>query len=214
MMYRCLALLALTACSPDPGFRDMLEYADAYGAMYERADDTRLLVLYAPGPKTERVSAENVEWLRAQLGPCESPQLMWSTSPQDFRFRYPCERGALEAHFILDDHGEISKLRSGAADIATPEHMHSAAIAVLASLPWDVDVERPFFNNLRQPFARALGRCELVRPWVVGKYGGLFHVLCEGEQTAILRLGVRQNGTLTNAELLARGAFKGPRVSP
>lgn len=209
MKLRCIALFALTACSEDAP-RPMLEYAELYGALYENADDTRLLALYAPGPKTEHMPAGHLEWLRAQLGRCESPQLMWTTGPQDFRYRFPCERGALEAHFTLDERGEISKLRTGAADIATPEHMHTAMIAVLASLPWEADVERPFFHNLTKPASRELGRCELVRPWVVGKNGGLFHVRCAGEKRAILRLGVRQDGTLKSAELLSGSGYKGP----
>lgn len=214
MKLRCFVLLALAACSPDAAPRPMLEYAEAYGALYEDAHDTRLLALYAAGPQTERVSAGHLKWLRAQLGPCESPQLMWSTDPQDFRFRYPCERGALEAHFILDERGEISKLRSGAADIETPERVHSAVIAVLASLPWDADAQRPFKHDLTGTAARELGRCELVRPWVVGKQGGLFHVRCEDEQMAILRLNVARHGTLTSAELLAGSRYKGPPVTP
>ncbi len=59
-----------------------------------------------------------------------------------------------------------------------------------------------------------MGACTLLRPWVVSRYGGLFHVRCEKGDAAILRLAVRRNGTISEATLLpSHDHYRGPPVA-
>ena len=95
------------------------------------------------------------------------------------RYTYPCEHGALEAAFVLDRSGKIVDSRSGAAGIPAPEALQSTAEAVVASLPWSEPTPRPFTHNLDGAAVTAMGKCELVRPWVTGREEALFHVMCE-----------------------------------
>ena len=73
---------------------------------------------------------------------------------------------------------------------------------------------RPFKHNLDLFAATRLGKCQLVRPWVVGPYGALFHAQCEHGDAAVLRLGVHEDGTISKAELLrSSDVYFGPPVS-
>ncbi len=41
-----------------------------------------------------------------------------------------------------------------------------------------------------------------MRPWVVGRDGALFHVMCEHGEAGVLRVGVHEDGTISQAEML------------
>lgn len=210
------SVVALAACGaePPPTSDVMPRLASEYGASINAADAGRMLPYYAPGPRTERVSGHHARWLHGRLGACGAPQLMWTDTERGARFTYPCERGSLEAHFIVDERGQISRLRSGAHGIATPTLLRNAVLALTASLPWSPETKYPFTNNLGSKNSRKLGSCEVLRPWVVGSHGGLFHLKCEHGDTAVLRVALNSKGTLSRADLLPGDVYKGPPVQP
>jgi hypothetical protein len=215
---RGLALLTLAACSPAPRPTPevMPEVAAEFGEIFNEWDEQRLLALYTAEAQKEGVSPRHFEWLRGQLGACGAPEFMWASGKRGARFSYACERGALEADFLLDEYGKIRGVSSGAVGIPTPEPLHSAAVALLASTPWSVlDKHRPFKQNLNHYTVVNLGRCELLRPWFVGRYAGLFHVQCEKGEPMILRLALHRDGTISKAEIMpAYKHYRGPLPKP
>jgi hypothetical protein len=214
LLVASIAALAACGAEPRPSADVMPELAAEYGASVNAGDQGRMLRYYAPGPKTERVSGHHARWLHGRLGACGAPRLMWTGSEGDARFTYPCEHGSLEAHFILDEHGQIVRLRSGAHGIRTPRLLRDAVLALTASLPWDPGTKQPFTNNLGTDASRKLGTCEVLRPWVVGSHGGLFHLRCEHGDTAVLRVLLHRHGTLARVDLLPGNVYKGPPVVP
>lgn len=192
----------------------MPEVAAEFGEIHNDWDQARLFAMTTPEGQAESNPPHYFRWLREQLGTCGAPTFMWANGKRGARFSYPCERGALEAEFMLDEFGKIVHMMASAADIPAPEALHSAAVAVLASLPWTPDTQRPFKTNLNQRAAIHFGGCELVRPWVVAERGALFHVQCDNGDPAILSIGVHKNGTLKTAELRpAYKIYKGPPVT-
>lgn len=111
----------------------MPEVAAEYGAMYNEWDEARMLALHTPKAREKGVSPRHFQWLRGQLGECGEPQFMWSLGKRGARFTYPCERGALEAQFTLDEDGKIVWSRSGAVGVPVPAALQVAEEAVLAS---------------------------------------------------------------------------------
>lgn len=214
MRSRLFAALLVAGCSPAPRPTPevMPEVAAEYGAVYNAWDEARLRALYpADARLNPEVTREHLAWLHARLGECGAPEFMWSFGKRAARFTHACERGALESSLVLDEAGHIVSARSGAAGIPTPPELLAAANAVLASLPWTWDTKRSFEHNLNLHAAIQLGRCELVRPWVVSERGGLFHVRCDGGR-AVLRLGLHANATISLAELLPASDYKGPAI--
>ncbi len=192
----------------------MPEVAAEFGALYNEWDEACMLALHTPKAREKGVSRRHFQWLRGQLGACGEPQFMWSTGRRGARFTYPCEHGALEAQFTLDEQGKLAWWRAGAVGIPAPEALQTAAEAVIASLPWHYPTPRPFKHNLDLFEATRLGKCQLVQPWVVGAYGALFHAQCEHGDAAVLRLGVHEDGTISQAELLrSSDVYFGPPVS-
>lgn len=207
-------LVACGGTTPRPTPEVMPEVAAEYGAIYEDWDEARLRALYPPGAKIgPATTRKHLAWLREQLGECGAPEFMWSFAKRAARWRYPCERGAHEASIVLDATGHIVSLRSAAAGIPAPPELLAAADALLASLPWTWDTSRPFEHNLNLYDAVTLGRCELVRPWVISQHGGLLHVDCD-KGPAVLRLGLHANGTIAVAELLPGDVYRGPPIEP
>lgn len=215
MIRRGLVLLTLAGCSPAPRptTEVMPEVAAAFGEIHNEWDRSRLFALMTPEAQAESNPPGYFAWLHTQLGDCGAPALLWPIRKRGARFEYPCERGALQAEFWLDEFGRIVHMQASAADIPTPPALHDAAVAVLASLPWSADTERPFKNNLNTPESIRMGECELVKPWVTAEFGALFHVLCKNDDPAILALGVHKNGTIKSAKLTpAYKIYKGPPV--
>ena len=212
----CSLVVLCVSCgaAPRPTPEVMPEVAAEYGAIYNEWDEARMDALHPPKAQEKESPRRHLQWLRGQLGACGEPQFMWSTGKRGARFTYPCEHGALEAQFTLDDEGKIMAVRSGAAGIPAPELLQTAAEAVMASLPWSYPTPRPFKHNLDLFAATRLGKCQLVRPWAVGPYGALFHAQCEHGDAAVLRLGVHEDGTISKAELLrSSDVYFGPPVS-
>jgi hypothetical protein len=217
-------LIVLAACggpTPRPTPEVMPEVAAEYGAIYNDWDEARYAALHQPETVAKWAkradpyagTRRHFAWLNEQLGECGAPEFMWSSGKRSARFSYPCEHGALEAHFTLDAAGHIVSLRSAAAGIPTPPALLAAADALLASLPWTWDTSRPFKHNLNLYDALMLGHCTLLRPWVVGQHGGLFHARCD-KGDAVLRLGLNADGTIWLAELLPGSSYKGPPITP
>jgi hypothetical protein len=214
---RGLALLTLAACSPAPRPTPevMPEVAAEFGEIHNEWDRARLFALMTPEAQAESNPPGYFAWLHHQLGDCGAPTFLWPTSKRGARFEYPCERGALQAEFRLDEAGQILHMQASAAGIPTPPALHDAAVVVLASLPWSPETERPFKHNLNEPQTIRMGECELVKPWVTAEFGALFHVLCKNDNPAILALGVHKNGTIKSAKLTpAYKIYKGPPVGP
>ncbi|MBK7825290.1 hypothetical protein [Nannocystis sp.] len=219
------SLVLVGACggpTPRPTPEVMPEVAAEYGALYNNWDEARFLALFTP-EKAAKLSAlpdpvghsrEHFTWLREQLGACGEPRFMWVADKRSARWSYPCERGALEAHFTLDAAGHIVRVRSGAAGIPTPPALLAAAKTLLASLPWAWNTSHPFKHNLTLSPATKLGHCTLLQPWVVGERGGLFHARCDNGEDAVLRLGLNADGTISLAELFsAQKLYKGPPIA-
>lgn len=207
----CLLVLAACSPAPRPTPEVMPEVAAEYGAIYNDWDEARLLALYLPDAKIDANHRQHFAWLHEQLGECGAPEFMWSFGKRGARFSYPCERGALEAAFILDATGHIVTTRSGAAEVPASPALLAAANAVLASMPWTLDTLRPFKHNLNLYGATRFGRCELARPWVVGQHGALLHVRCDAGP-AVLRLYLHKDGTIASVELLPGESYKGPPI--
>lgn len=203
-----LSLLVLTACgsNPCPDSRSTTTATpDApreYGELYNRFDAARLTALF-PAHKQPDVALhqQNFAALRDQLGECAGPQFMWTRETpagKATRWSYPCERGNLEASFALDADGRILKMRTLAAGVPATDAMDSAARSLLAELPLAEGATRPYANNLNDPSVRALGRCEVVRPWAVSSRLALFHARCETGKDVVLGLRLR-GGKITRA---------------
>lgn len=207
--------------TPRPTPEVMPEVAAEYAAIYNDWDESRFAALHQPELVAKWAERDDPHagtrrhfaWLHEQIGECGAPEFMWSYGKRGARWRYPCERGALEAQFTLDAAGHIVTLRSAAAGIPASPELLAAANAVLASLPWAWDTSRPFKHNLTLSDATRLGACALVRPWVVSAHGGLFHARCEGDRPAVLRLGLHADGTIAEAELhRAEALYRGPPI--
>jgi hypothetical protein len=211
----CSLVVLCTACGAAPRSTPevMPEVAAEYGALFNADDEAGMLALFAPARRATGTTPEHLAWLRAQLGECEAPQFMWSFSKRGARFSYPCERGALEVAFILDAAGHITDVSAAAAGIPAPEEVQSAAGAVLASLPWPEATPRPFKHNLDWGVAEALGKCQIVRPWVVHAHGAVFHSDCE-HAAALLSVRLHADGTLAYVSLVRSApVYRGPAVT-
>lgn len=211
-----LTLVAACGAEPRPTPEVMPEVAAEFGEIYETWDGERLLALFVPSVHANLPRMrEHLTWLHDRLGECGAPQLMWVFGKRSARFSSPCERGALEVAITLDAAGKIRTLRSSATGIPTPEPLHSAAVALLASTPWSVlDKHRPFKQNLNHYTIVNKGRCELLRPWTVSKRGGLFHVQCEQGDAMLLSLSLHDDGTISEAELVPSWKlYRGPPVT-
>jgi len=80
--------------------------------------------------------------------------------------------------------------------------------------PWSYPTPRLFKHNLDLHAASKLGKCRLVRPWVVGPRQALFHLMCEHGEAAVLRVGVHADGTISGLSLWrSSGMYFGPPVS-
>ena len=193
----------------------MPEVAAAYGEIFndEAFDEERLLALFAAARRGEGLPVTSHAWLQAKLGACGQPEFMWSFGNRGARFSYPCERGALEAAFVLDEAGEIVDMDVGAAGVPAAASLNHAAEAVLASLPAGAATPRPFKHNLDWGVAEQVGKCQIVRPWTVRELGAVFHLECEHGDTALLALRVHEDGMIAYAGLTRSApVYRGPAV--
>jgi hypothetical protein len=210
-----LSAMVCVGCGgvPRPTPEVMPEVAATYGALFNEGDEARLLALFTAERRAGGLSWKSHVWLREQLGACGEPEFMWSFSNRGARFSYPCERGALEAAFVLDEAGKIVDMDMGAVGVPVAESLSSAAAAVLASLPEGAATPRPFKHNLDWGVAEKLGKCQVVRPWVVRELGAVFHLECVHGDAALLALRVHEDGTIAYVGLTrSAGAYRGPAV--
>jgi len=210
-----IASFVLVACGGGPRSTPevMPKVAAEYVALYNEWDKARLLALFpADQPANAKRTRKHFAWLHEQLGACGEPQLMWSTDKRGARWTHACERGALETWFRLDEAGQIVDLSVGAAGVQPPPAVQAAAEAVLASLPWAWDAERPFKHNLNLSDATRLGRCTLAQPWAFGPHQGLFHVRCEHGDARVFAIELDRNNTIARAVMMHASFYKGPPV--
>jgi hypothetical protein len=204
-----LSLLVLAACGPNPCPDSRAstttvtpDVPSEYGALYNNFDAARLAALFPAHRQPDlALHQKNFASLQQQLGACGAPEFMWTRETpagKATRWSYPCERGNLEASFALDPAGRILKMRTLAAGVPASDAMNAAARSLLAELPLAADAIRPYANNLSDPSVRALGRCEVVRPWAVSSRLALFHARCETGKDVVLGLRLR-HGKITRA---------------
>jgi hypothetical protein len=211
-----IAAVAACGAEPRPTPEVMPEVAAAYGIAFNTNDVPRMLTLFArPENADDEGVQRHLDWLRDKLGQCGAPVFMWSQGKRTARFSYPCELGALEVSFMLDEFGKIAKIRSSAAGVPPEPELVAAAEAVLASLPWQWDDnDRPFRHNLNLYDATSLGKCTMLRPWTVTSRAAMFHVRCEKGDDAVLRVVLNDNGTLESVTLGdPANLYKGPPVT-
>lgn len=198
-----LSLLVLAACGPNPCPANPVtpDVPSEYGALYNDFDAGRLAALFpANKPPKTALHQQNFADLRRQLGTCGAPEYMWSRAGAT-RWTYPCERGNLEASYALDADGHILSARTWAAGVPASEAMENAARSVLAELPLAADATRPYRHNLRSAQVRALGHCELLRPWAVSSRLSLFHARCESGKDVVLGVRMRA-GKIVHAKIV------------
>lgn len=147
---------------------------------------------------------EKLAWMHDRVGRCGSATPMTSGSASSGRFSYVCERGVVEAGFMVSDPDEdsIAKMRAGVRDMEPPPEVSAAAKGVAELIEsWDdTAFEQRFADGFRKKlganmpnFANGLreelGACSVGPVDLASQHGALFVLDCElGRRTMVVSL--------------------------
>jgi hypothetical protein len=193
--------------------------ATAVVDLYAGWSESRARALFV-GPPLDGLE-EQLEYYRAQLGTCASPQL-WHTGAKRSRFVSQCERGLLELAPVVDEDGHIRALRHGAQGVDPGAAVQRAAEAAMRLWQeWDDTLFRETFAEswdpdvIRDLFTRATER------WGVCRFGGvdlanargaLFELECD-EGDRLMKLDLTQDDRIRRFALFRERPNK-PWVEP
>ena len=147
---------------------------------------------------------EKLAWMHERVGRCNSGTPMTSGSASSGRFSYVCERGVLEAGFLVSDPDadSITNMRAGIRDLEPPAQVSAAAKDVTDLIDtWDDDAfEDRFAQSFRDKLGATmpsfteglreeLGSCSVGPVDLASPDGALFVLDCElGRRTMVVSL--------------------------
>lgn len=143
-------------------------------------------------------------WMNERVGRCDSATPMTSGSASSGRFSYVCERGVVEAGFMVADPEDdsVTKMRAGVRDLEPPPEVSAAAEGVTDLIEsWDDEAfEERFADGFRDELGanmpnftkglrEELGACSVGPVDLASQHGALFVLDCElGRRTMVVSL--------------------------